>query len=52
MSRRCPKCKAYRGHHHPLCKKITRKCAIKLLEQYYELWLSIELKRLKATGGE
>ena len=39
--RKCKECGAYKGHS-PRCSKISKKEAIKQLNQYYELYLKYE----------
>jgi hypothetical protein len=40
---KCPECGAYHDHN-PKCSLIDENCAKKLLIEYYDVWLTMELK--------
>lgn len=48
--KKCPECGAYKGHA-PKCSLIDKKCAKKMLSEYYDAWLNIEMKHRKQTEG-
>lgn len=48
--KKCPECGAYTGHA-PKCSLMDKKCAKKMLSEYYDAWVNIEMKHRKQTEG-
>jgi hypothetical protein len=49
-NKKCIECGAYYDHS-PKCSLMDEKCAKKMLAQYYETWLTMEMKHRKHSEG-